>query len=170
MTWKHLRSFPKYSSYHPPCVLKTFHLQGVYQLGHQRQGWLWDVEKQNLPTTAAFLIESFRCGDSRSVTFFLTLVPDGNGVVAKGDALCVYDVHPQTQQPWGRDQVTLVGKHIQPSTIHQQKVSVGGQGRRERGRGISVCVQRSRKGWWGNEWSLSTDFKCEAAVKKQRLT
>lgn len=78
---------------------------------------------------------SFRCGDSRSVTFFLTPVPDGNGVVAEGDALCVYDVHPQTQELGGRDQVTLVGEHIQPSTIHQQKMSGGME------RGISGAEQ-----------------------------
>lgn len=64
------------------------------------------------------LIRSLRCFDSRPVTFFLTLVPDGNGVVAEGDTLSVYDVHPQAQELGGGDQVTLVGEHIQPSTIH----------------------------------------------------
>lgn len=151
------------ANYHPPCELKTSHHWGVYQSGHQRAGWLGDAEKQNLLT---FLIRSFRRFDSRSVTFFLTLVPDGNGVVAEGHTLSVYDVHSQTQELGGGDQVTLVGEHIQPSTIHKQEMSVGGQGRTKRGRGISACLQRSRKGWWENERSSSTDFKRETAIIK----
>lgn len=69
--------------------------------------------------------EQFYFKAGRPFTFFVTLVPDGNGVVAQGDALSVDDVHPQTQELGGRDQLTLVGEHIQPSTIHQQKMSVG---------------------------------------------
>lgn len=84
---------------------------------------------------------------SASRTFFIALVPDGDGVAAERDALGVEDVGSHAGELGRGDEATLVGEEVQARSVHQQEVS--GWGRREQQpirAKLKLSIQKGRKG------------------------
>lgn len=182
-SWEHLRSFTGdtlltqlklwakmrfTSDYHPPCVLKTSHHQGVYQLGHQREGWLWDAEKQNLITTNNI----FNCEFPPRWRSIRHLFPHSCPGWQQCRCWGRRPVHlwcpPSDPGTWGQRSSdprrrTHTTQHHPPAENVWGRTGEDGEGARDK---CLYSIQRSRRGWWENEWSSSTDFKHEAAIIK----
>lgn len=71
------------------------------------------------------------------LTFFVTLVPDGDGVVAERDALGAEHVRSHAGELGGGNQSALVGEHVHAGAVHQQEVP-GGAGRTRAGLNATV--------------------------------
>lgn len=73
------------------------------------------------------------------LTFFVTLVPDGDGVVAQRDALGAEHVRSHAGELRRGNQSALVGEHVHAGAVHQQKVP----GRTRAG--LNATVGQTRK-------------------------
>lgn len=76
------------------------------------------------------------------LTFFVTFVPDGDGVIAKGDALGAEYVRSHAGELRGGNQSALVGIDVHAGAVHEQEVPGRGGGTRG---GLNAMVGKMTK-------------------------